>query len=65
MEYLKDIILAVMVKSAVDELNNFMSKIAVYIIDKALKYVPADSRGRYEEEWASHMNESAQVGSEK
>jgi hypothetical protein len=57
MEYLKDILLAVMVKSAADELNNLMSKIAVHIIDKALKYVPADSRERDEEEWTAHMND--------
>jgi hypothetical protein len=57
MEYLKDIILAVMVKSAADELNNLISKIAANIIYKALKYVPSDSRERYEEEWTAHLND--------
>jgi hypothetical protein len=57
MEYLKDIILAVMVKSAADELNNLLTKIAAHIIYKALKYVPSDSRERYEEEWTAHLND--------
>jgi hypothetical protein len=34
-----------------------MSKIASYIIHKALKYVPPDSQERYKEEWTAHLND--------
>ena len=57
MEFLKDILFAVMVDSIKDETNNLMSKISTVIIDKALYYVPAQSQDRYAEEWKAHLNE--------